>query len=57
MQMGVSRYKLCERIDDGDDGFPKLLVFHTCGDPECAGPGHPAAFGAYSTSQLMLHNA
>ena len=33
VQVCMSWYKLCERIDDGNNGFTKLFAFHTRGYP------------------------
>ena len=33
MQMGMTRYKLGERIDDGNNRLAKLLMLHTCSHP------------------------
>jgi hypothetical protein len=55
MQMGVARHKLCERVDDGNDGPSKLLALHASGNPKRTCTGHAAAFGAHRTSQLMFH--
>ena len=33
MQMGMARYKLSERVDNGYDGFAKLFPLHSCGHP------------------------
>ena len=58
VQVGVSRHKLREGIDHGDDGFPKLLPLHTGGHPQCPGSCHLASLGADGASQLMfpVHN-
>ena len=57
VQMGMTRHKLCERIDDCYDWFPELLTFHSCGHPQCTGASHSPSLSANSTSQLMFHNA
>jgi hypothetical protein len=54
MQMGVTWYKLGERIDNGDDRLAKLFLLHACGHPEGTRPSHSSAFSADGTSQLML---
>ncbi len=50
VQMRVTGNKLGERIDHRNDRFAKLLSFHTCSHPQCAGSGHPPSFGTYGTS-------
>ena len=35
VQMGVTRYKLCEGIYYGDDGLAKLFALHSGGYPQC----------------------
>jgi hypothetical protein len=55
VQMSMTGHKLRERVHDSDNWFTKLLMFHTCGNPECSGSCHSSAFSAYGTSQLMFH--
>ena len=33
VQMSMTWNKLGKRVDNGDDRFTELLVFHTCGNP------------------------
>ena len=55
MKMGMTRYKLGERVHNGNNRFTKLFLFHTCGHPKGTGASHSTTFGADCTSQLMLH--
>ena len=55
VQVRMTRHKLRERVDNGNNGFAKLLVFHTCSHPECSGASHTATFCANTASQLMFH--
>ena len=50
MQMCVTWHKLCERVDNSNNGLAKLFVFHTCGDPKSASSCHTAAFGTHCAS-------
>ena len=43
--MHVPRDKLRKGINDGDDGFAKIVVLHAGGPPQRAGAGHVAAIG------------
>ena len=56
MKMSMTRNKLRKRIDNGNNRFAKLLMFHTCGHPECSGTSHTSAFCTDTTSKLMFHN-
>ena len=55
MQMCVTGHKLGERIDNSNNRLAKLLMFHTCGNPQRTGSSHSATFRTYSTSQWILH--
>ena len=50
MQMCVTWYKLCERVDNSNNGLAKLFMFHTCGYPKSASSCHTAAFGTHCAS-------
>ena len=50
MQMGVTWHKLRERVDNGNDGFAKLLMLHTRSHPKGTGTSHPSTFGTNGTS-------
>jgi len=53
--VGMTRYKLGERVDDADDGHPELFVFHTIGSPQTSGSGHPTACHCNSASKVISH--
>ena len=55
VQMRMTWHKLRERVDNGNNRFAKLLMFHTRGHPECSGASHTATFCANTASQLMFH--
>ena len=55
VQMGMTRYKLRERVDNSNNRLAKLLVFHTSGHPQGAGTSHSPTFRAHSTTQWMFH--
>ena len=50
MQVCMTRHKLSERIDNGNNRFAELLAFHTCGHPECSGTSHASALCTYCTT-------
>ena len=50
MQMSVTRNKLSERIDDGDDRFAELFTLHAVGYPQSTCSSHTATFSADSTT-------
>ena len=49
MQMSVTRNKLSERVDDGNDWFSKLFTLHAVGYPQSTCSSHAATFSADST--------
>ena len=55
MEMGVPGYKLCKRIDNGNNGLAKLLGLHSGCHPQGSGAGKAAPHGTYRTSQLFSH--
>ena len=55
MEMGMTRHKLRERIDDGNNRLAELFTFHTSGNPQSPCSCHPSTFSAHGTSQLMFH--
>ena len=55
MQVGMTRNELGKRVDNGNNRFAKLLMFHTCSHPQGTGSGHSSTFCAYSTTQWMFH--
>ena len=46
VKMCMTGYKLGKRVHNGNNGFAKLLVFHTRGYPQCAGSSHSTSFSA-----------
>jgi hypothetical protein len=51
----MSRHKLGERIDNGDDRLSNHLTLHTIGHPQGTRSGHPSALRTECTPQLMFH--
>ncbi len=43
MQMSVTRHKLRERVDHGNNRFAKLRFFHSIRTPERSGASHTSA--------------
>jgi hypothetical protein len=55
VKVRVAGDKLGERIDDGDERFAHLGVFHSVGTPESTGTRHAAALSGDGASQLDFH--
>ena len=50
VQMHMSGYKLCKRIDYSDNRFSQLFFFHSVGSPKSSCSCHPAALRAGCTA-------
>ena len=55
MQVGMSRYKLSERVDNSDYGATEMLLFHAVGTPQGTRSRHTSASGAHLASKIMGH--
>ena len=56
VKMRVTRNKLGKRVDNSNDRFAELFVFHACGHPQGTGSSHSSAFSTYGAAQRMFHN-
>ena len=50
MQMRMTRHKLGKRVDNGDNRFAELFLFHSCSNPERTRSSHSPTFCAYRTA-------
>ena len=50
MEMCMTRYKLREWVDDGNNWLAELFTLHTSGNPQSPCSCHPSTFSAHGTS-------